>query len=565
MAHSPDEPSAHEARLTRRALLGGAVAAGAAAAAAPSIAHARPRARRPSTVVRTEHGQVAGRRTEHGLAFLGVPYAAPPTGALRFRSPARPGRWRGVRDALRPGASALQTVSAPVSWIYDPTSMLPMGEDCLVLNVWTPGVRGRRPVIVFIHGGASRYGSGTVLGIDGARMARDGDVVVVTMNYRLGALGLLSHPSWQDPRTGLSGNWGAQDVLASLDWVKRNIAAFGGDPGNVTVAGESWGAMAVRDITIQPRSTHLFDKAIASSGRLSPAQPADRAAEYTELLAGRLGVSVAGLRRVPATTLHAAELALSEDRAANGGTRLGLVVDGVTVLGPSPFGRPSAPVPLLVGTNRNESYWDYKLFDPSGRRINTSTAPADEAALLPAIAGALAANYPPGVTPPAPEPVSDAFRAAMDARGQASAAPELLMEVHTDVLRRGPSLEWAARHTQGRRGSAYVYEFAQPLARPGFGTPHAIDVPFVFGTCDSPFMRARVGSGARVAAASRELMGIWTRFAHTGDPAGGRIPRWRPYSYGRRDVAVIGGRRTAEVVRGPRHDQLKAMALFVEP
>lgn len=563
MTRSPEGPPTRETPLTRRTLLNGAavgVAAGVLASSTP--AHARER--RPTAVVQTEHGKLAGRRTADGLAFLGVPYAAPPVGKRRFRSPERLERWRGVRDATHRGPSALQTVSAPVSWIYDPTSMLPMSEDCLVLNVWTPGVRRRRPVIAFVHGGASRYGSGTVLGIDGARMAREGDVVVVTMNYRLGALGLLSHPSWRDPRTGLTGNWGAQDLLAALDWVKRNIAAFGGDPGNVTVAGESWGAMAVRDITIQPGAGHLFDKAIASSGRLSPAQSPERAAQYTELLARRLGVSVAGLRRVPATTLHAAELDLSEDRAANGGTKLGLIVDGKTVLGPSPFGRPSRSVPLLIGTNRNESYWDYKLFDPSGRRINTSAAPKDEAALLPAIAAALAANYPPGVAPPAAEVVRDAYRSAMDARGQASTAAELLMEVNTDVLRRAPSVDWAARHTRDRRKPAYVYEFAQPLSAPGFGTPHAIDVPFAFGTYDSPFMQARVGSGPQVAAASRALMRAWTRFAHAGDPSGGDLPTWRPYDAKRREVAVIGGPKVATIVRRPRHDQLRALTAFVE-
>ena len=191
-------------RLGRRVLLGG-VAAGAAVLQGP---------RAQSAVLDAPCGSLRGLAVPNGVqAFLGIPYAVPPVGPLRYASPRPAPRWDAVRDATRPGMASIQTLAGAAAWLYEGAE--PQGEDCLVLNVWTPAPNGRRPVMVWLHGGAWRTGRGDAVGTNGAALAARGDVVVVTLNYRLGALGWLAHPELRDADTGAFANWGLQDqVLA---------------------------------------------------------------------------------------------------------------------------------------------------------------------------------------------------------------------------------------------------------------------------------------------------------------------------------------------------------------
>lgn len=169
-------------------------------------------------------GPVRGATAEGVTAFLGLPYAAPPIGPLRYASPRPAPRWTEPRDCSRAGAAAIQTFGGGAAWLYEPITL--QGEDCLFLNVWTPDPRGRRPVMVWLHGGAWRAGRGDAAGTVGTRLARAGDVVVVTVNYRLGALGWLAHPALADGDTGAFANWGLQDQVMALHWVQANIAAL---------------------------------------------------------------------------------------------------------------------------------------------------------------------------------------------------------------------------------------------------------------------------------------------------------------------------------------------------
>ncbi|WP_262422743.1 carboxylesterase family protein [Brevundimonas denitrificans] len=225
--------------------------------AAPVSAHDAP-------VVQAPAGSVRGEALDGVAAFRGIPYAEAPTGRMRWRAPVTAAGWDGVRDASRFGPACHQPPSRPGS-IYAPAETPAMSEDCLSLNVWTPENAENAPVFVWIHGGSLTGGSGSEVMYDGARMAAEG-VVVVTINYRLGVLGYLAHPDLSAESTdGVSGNYGLLDQIEALRWINRNIAAFGGDPGNVTIAGESAGALSVMYLMAAPQAHGLFHKAVAQS------------------------------------------------------------------------------------------------------------------------------------------------------------------------------------------------------------------------------------------------------------------------------------------------------------
>ena len=232
-------------------------------------------------IVQTSYGELRGTRAEGLHIFRGVPFARPPAGARRFRPPERPAAWAGVRDATRFGPAAPQSLGllGPVFSL----GITRMDEDCLSLNVWTPGVDSRRrPVLVWIHGGAFVLGAGSQSLYDGAVLARRGDVVVVTINYRLGSLGFLRLRELSGGRLPASGNEGLLDQIAALEWVRDEIAAFGGDPGNVTIFGESAGAMSCAALLGAPRARGLFHRAILQSGAANYVSPAETASAVAE-------------------------------------------------------------------------------------------------------------------------------------------------------------------------------------------------------------------------------------------------------------------------------------------
>ncbi|HEY1880943.1 MAG TPA: carboxylesterase family protein, partial [Caulobacteraceae bacterium] len=312
-----------------------------------------------SDTVATTNGPVRGYRDGDLVIFKGLRYAAPPLGALRFQPPAPLSPWREPAEAVSLGAPAIQ-VSVPPGETTggrsagDPPAPGQPGtsEDCLFLNVWTPGLSGARPVMVWLHGGGFGNGSGGAAMYDGAALARRGDVVTVTVNHRLNVFGYLNlaefggHPS--------SGVAGMLDILAALRWVRDNISAFGGDPANVTVFGESGGGWKVSLLMAMPGAQGLFHKGIIQSGPGLRGLPPERAGELAKAVLAKLGVADAsGLADIPAADIQAAANAAAGAELLRGFTPS---IDGIE-LPRHPFEPDAAPlgapIPVMVGTNKD--------------------------------------------------------------------------------------------------------------------------------------------------------------------------------------------------------------------
>lgn len=495
----------------------------------------------PEGVVRTAGGLVSGVEAVGVRAYLGIPYAAPPVGDLRWRPPQPVAPWGGVRRCTSYGPACPQPGGLDAG-------VFPVGEtaeDCLYLNVWTPAVAPpaapadgveagsetppagvpRLPVMVWVHGGGFATGSGSLPMYSGARLARLG-AVVVTVNYRLGVLGFLAHPSLTgEDGLGTSGNYGLLDQVAALEWVRDNIAAFGGDPGNVTVFGESAGGMSVCDLMVSPRAEGLFARAIVQSGPFDArgaGMDAVRSLAEAEATGKRLSRllgcadepdELAALRAVPARRLvEAAERAAPR---IPGGIGFGPVVDGVVLPG-----EPAAlfadgmvhDVDLLVGANADEA----NLFLLGMR----DRAPAQLAAFVRRLyepyAAEVLAHFPPA------------------AYGSRTAA---LSKAVTVMGFLAPA-RFAAAAVARAGGDAYLYHFARrPPAAGDLGAFHGLEIPYVFG---NPALTLDVTSGAD-GELSRAMMRYWVSFARAGDPNGGvaagapedaagePLPRWPRY------------------------------------
>ena len=318
-------------------------------------------------VVEVRGGRVRGVERDGIWSFSGVPYAATPAGERRWRPPAPPVPWAGIRDCDRFGPVAPQAMGFMDQALSGGGEPPESDEDCLNLNVWTPGLDGvRRPVMVWVHGGSFMTGTGSSGLYRGGQLARTEDVVVVTINYRLGLLGFLAHPAldepgqtWLDGRewTG-SGNWGLADQVAALVWVRDHIAEFGGDPGNVTLFGESAGGMSVSALLAAPAAAGLFHRAVVESGPPYTCT-LEVATERAERLAAHLGLPCtrASLVGVPAEQLVAAGTDYVE-AGADAGLLMTPVVDGGLLAEPpeeAVVAGSAASIPLLIGTNRDES------------------------------------------------------------------------------------------------------------------------------------------------------------------------------------------------------------------
>lgn len=463
-------------------------------------------------IVRIAQGRLRGLARDGVLEFRGIPYAAPPVGDLRFRPPAPPVPWEGERDGTVFGARSLQVPGGANALLGDRAEVT--SEDCLFLNVVTPGCEGRRPVMVWVHGGGFVNGSSSVPWYDGAALATCGDVVVVTVNYRLGALGFL----WLgdlDPSYRSSGVNGLLDQIAALRWVRDNIAAFGGDPDDVTVFGESAGAMSISTLLAMPTAHGLFRRAIAQSGAAHDTFLPATATTITEKVVAALGVD--GLDGVlaasgdgitaAAATVEAAFLADPSGLDGPAGLALAMpfqpVVDG-EYLPEQPLlairaGR-GARVPLLTGTNLDE--WNlFALLSPGG---------LDDARLLARLERVFAGR---GTSA---HVVRDTYRTA---RADAS-ADEIWHAVLTDATFRIPAIRLVEAHAAAGN-PVWQYLFTWPT--PAFGgvvrSCHALEIPFVFGVLDAPGAELFLGPiDDDIAGLSRRMQQAWTSFVRTGDP-----------------------------------------------
>ncbi len=474
-------------------------------------------------VVSTAHGKVRGLRKDGVAQWRGIPYAEPPLGALRFLPPRPPAPWTGERDATRFGAVAEQSrnpANSMISGVGDQT----VSEDCLVLNVFSPAADGaRRPVVVWIHGGAFIMGSSSQPLYDARSFVTRHDLVVVSINYRLGLFGLLYLGELAGERYR-HGNVALLDQIAALRWVRENIAAFGGDPARVTVMGESAGAIAVASLLGMPAARGLFDRAILQSGATGLAPPTH--ADATELARGvlaELGTGAAGLADVPAARLVAIQEQINRSRGI--GAFLPYI-DGVSIpRSPTDAVRDGdgAKVPILIGANREE----WALFD---RFLGEAATAAAKAHLISRLGEDVLRIH---------AACRDARAARPAAAGARPAYPSdagAWVDVIGDVMFRIPALRLADAHA--RHAPVWMYRF--DWESPAFGAAHAIDLPLVWNQLELPVSQRPLGgdvAGARPLAA--QIHDAWAAFIRAGEPAAAGLPPWPRYGDPRRATMLL--------------------------
>lgn len=466
-------------------------------------------ARDASPQVRIASGLLAGVKDGDTLSFKNIPYAAPPVGDLRWRAPQPAKKWKGVREADKVGAVCQQTFNAKDNGV----GPLPVSEDCLTLNVFAPAKARKAPVMVWIHGGGFVNGSGTAALYDGAALARQG-VVVVTINYRLGRFGFFAHPALTASAGGEPvGNYALMDMIAALKWVRDNIAKFGGDPGQVTIFGESAGGVAVNDLMVSPAARGLFVRAISQSGlgreQVLPLAEAEKVGSEFAVKAGLKDATAADLRKITAEQIVAA----GDINLFGGGASM---LDGkILTVGPLEGFRTGrqARIPYVVGWNSLE---------------------------FPAPAAALAA-----------QPAGSALTADALARVKAAYPDAASYDAHavSDVIFTEPAYNLAKLHAAAGQPT-FVYQFsvlaegAPPILK---GAPHATDREYVFQTLKA----AAFPAGPNDVVQARTISGYWAAFARTGDPNGAGRPAWPAFVA--RDGKIIdftnGGAMVADVPR----------------
>jgi para-nitrobenzyl esterase len=489
-----------------------------------------------STVVATLKGKVRGTEERGVYVFRGIPFARPPVGDLRFQPPQPAEPWSGIRDASRFGPAAPQP-ERPAGVPGGGGSYPNQSEDCLYLNVWTPAADGaRRPVLVWIHGGGFTIGTGGDPRYEGAALAARGNVVVVTLNYRLGALGFLHTPDFPAD-AGITANCGILDQIRALEWVRDEIAAFGGDPGHVTVFGESAGGMSVGTLLGTPRARGLFHRAILQSGAAHHAAAPDAAAVTAHAVLQDVGLSAeeaANLRSLPAERILEAQLRVA---ALNPGSGMGFtpVVDGDLLPRPplqAIADGLSGDIPVLIGSNLDE----WKLMVASDPRVAGLT-PEELAARLTAVLPEDAA------TPESVARAIEIYRDALTARGTPVDPYEILCAFESDRWFAMPATRLAEQQSRHQSNTyAYLFTWRSPALEGRLGACHALDVPFVFGTINHPVLRPFAGEGPAAESLSKTMQDAWLAFARTGNPSTAALGEWPRYRPDQRATMVLGER-----------------------
>jgi para-nitrobenzyl esterase len=480
-------------------------------------------------------GLVEGVVDGETFSFRGLPYAAPPVGVLRWAPPAPPLPWTGVRAAAHFGSDCTQ-----VGNDGEPGGT----EDCLFLNLWTPttSTAGARPVMVFIHGGGLSQGSGAQPIYAGADLARNTQTIVVTFNYRLGALGFLAHPALSAEVTpSTSGNYGALDQLAALAWVRQNIARFGGDPTKVTLFGESAGATSVATLLTSPLAKGLFARVILQSAAFTAHPTLSTAEAVGDALASELGCAsapdvVGCLRALPANTVLEKSLPLNLRfqtlLEAPRPYRFLPVIDGQVLTGqPLATFRSGGhhPVPVMIGNNATEAgYFALNRTIPRVTDLASYRAALDQ--LFGSKATSVLATYP----------------AATD-----SAAFGAYLAALSDAVMLCRARTVARALIQGQTEPVYRFHFTQTLRGPQrvYGSFHTLELFFLFRTLAA----YSYAPDSRELAVSDSMQGYWGRFAATGDPNGGNATAWPLFVTGSDDTLELG--ETQAVLKNLRTDQ----------
>jgi para-nitrobenzyl esterase len=494
-----------------------------------------------SAIADTSAGKVRGVAIDGTRVFKGIPYGAPTSGKNRFMPPVKPAAWTGTRDALAFGFTAPQI--ANTSGTTAAGSPAQQSEDCLVLNVFTPGLNDgrKRPVMVWLHGGGFSSGSGSGRILDGTSLAQTHDVVVVTLNHRLNVFGYTYLGDAMGSDFALSGSVGLLDLVAALEWVRDNIAGFGGDPDLVTIFGQSGGGRKVATLMSMPSAKGLFRRAIIESGAVLRLTTHEDAVKYTELLLSELGLKegqVRELQSVPMARLLAADAAVQKKITLRGPgmTANSPVVDGKAIPG-HPWD-PKAPtlsanIPLLIGYARTEE----TLYDrPTPEKLEL-----DEAGLRERASKRLGED---------PSRVIDAFRKA-----HPEATPwDLWILIATDHPRGTYSRELAKRKADQRSAPvfAYRYDWETPEGGGHMRSPHTIEIQFVFNNIK--IAGPLISKMPEAYALADKTSSAWVAFARTGDPNTPKLPKWPVYSAASRDMMLFNNecRVESDPDRGPR-------------
>jgi para-nitrobenzyl esterase len=512
-----------------------------------TLSRSRILAQQPSYVeAATTFGRVRGVDAGGVKTFKGIPYGMSTGGAARFRPPANPAAWTGVRDALKYGPSAPQREPGAVRTESElgvaAANLPPEGEDCLVLNVWTPAVGDgrRRPVLFWCHGGGFATGSGSSPVTDGTNLARRGDVVVVSVNHRLNVLGFTHLAELGGSDFAQSGDVGMLDIVHALEWVRANIVEFGGDTNSVTIFGQSGGGRKVATLLAMPAAKGLFHRAIIESGATIKLVAPEQAERVARELLQELKLQPRQWRELqtaPLATLMSAYFAtmrrMNVDQMTMG---FSPTVDG-TAVAQHPFhphaAAVSADVPLIIGATRTEltSSADAAAFtlDESGMRARVGELLGESASR-----------------------VIDVY-----ARANPGASPsDLYFLIASDERYGAPVMKIAERRAALGRGPVYLYYFRwqTPLEGGRYQAPHTVEIPFVFRNLEaSPWTRGVAGAEAL----ADHVSDAWLAFARNGDPSTSGLPPWRAFDAERRATMVFDA--TSAVADDPLREQRLAM------
>jgi para-nitrobenzyl esterase len=467
--------------------------------------------------VKVESGVLAGTTLPSGIrVFKGIPYAAPPVGELRWRPPQPPAKWDGVRQADKFSDSCMQVLQRSRNpWTKEFMAQNDASEDCLCLNVWT-GVKGaseKRPVLVWIHGGAFYEGSGEIITYDGEELAKKG-LVVVTINYRLGIFGFFTHPELtKESPQHASGNYGLHDVVAALEWIQKNIAAFGGDPSRVTIAGQSAGAAAVHTLTASPLAKGLFHRAIAESGSSVVRRTRDLSESEKD------GVKWAETKGI--TTLK--ELRAKAAADLMGGTRFGPVVDGWFL--------PADTAAIFASGKQND--------------VPTMTGlTADEGSAAPTY-GKLKAEEFAKQAQPRFGAQGEAFLKLYPSNDQAQSGLSQKQSARDQGL--VSMYLWASERAKTSKAKAYTYYFTRGIPwpeHPEFGAFHTGDVPYFFANLKH-LNRPWETMDRKLA---DTVSSYWINFAKTGNPNGKGLPNWPAFDAAQQITMELGEKTGARPV-----------------
>lgn len=476
-------------------------------------------------VAPTFYGTVEGYKDGEVCVFKGVPYAVPPVDNRRWEHPEPPAPWEGVRKAESWACRSLQSPNTFDQLIGGAAPTDGESEDCLYVNVWTPEIDDKhRPVMVWIHGGIFVMGAGSQEGYDGKNLAQEGDVVVVTLNYRLGALGFLRLNELTEGEIPSTGNEGLLDQIEALAWVRDNIAGFGGDPDNVTIFGESAGAMSIGALLSMPSAKGLFHKAILQSGAAHLGISKEGSVQVARDFVDQLSVPIDKIRTCSADQIIKAQEVLREKGPGNPPAPFRPVLDGELL--------PDVPVfeirkgsakgiPLLVGTTLDEM----QLFLMAVASLNDMTKEK------------LQENVTNWAGDKAEELIST-YRSFLESRNKNASPKEIYIAIMTDRTFRAPAIALLeAQKPFEDRVYNYLFELESPLAEGAMGSCHLMEIGFVFGTWDkAPDF---YGKGEKLQQLASRTIALWASFARTGVPSADGIGEIPAYDTDKRQTLVL--------------------------